>query len=103
MSDTPLIDRLIELGAFDGCELISGIREVSASEAQLQALVAEQVLLAVENRTCEWQQQLPQVGGFLSACGRHLCSMQSGALCQYCGRKIIKVDAQQEQKGGDGE
>jgi hypothetical protein len=57
--------------------------ELSAPLTDIPGVVAGE-------KVCEWIQQPAEVGGYISTCKRHLCSMQSGAFCQYCGNRIVE-------------
>jgi hypothetical protein len=55
---------------------------------------------AEQEKVCEWVKS-DVSGTWTSTCGRLLCSMQYGHLCQYCGRPLRAIDAALSKKAGE--
>ncbi len=88
MSDNKAIDRIIALGALVEHPL-GGDRHVLANEDQIRALVAEQVALAVAEKTCAYDMSSGNEST-TSSCGIGTSKWTIGKFCCNCGGKIVK-------------
>jgi hypothetical protein len=70
--------------------LAERIAAIQRAESTQPAPLTDIPGVVAGEKVCEWIQQPAEVGGYISTCKRHLCSMQSGAFCQYCGNRIVE-------------